>query len=152
METATGPAHAIGRDDQRDAGLGAGRHIHRVIADAEAGDHREPAIGVDALPPEACAQQDESVEIRQLLGLDGIGALEEDHLHAGRLAQRRQVEIRIDRRAVGLAEIAGKGDAEGPAHFRAAFLAAAGFRRELPLRSAVMASARALCRTQTSPE
>jgi hypothetical protein len=82
---------------------------------------------VDALPPEARAQEDESVEIRQLLGLDGIGALEELHLHAARLAQRRQIEIGIDRGAVGLAEIAGKGDAEGPAHFRAAFFAAAGF-------------------------
>ena len=51
---------------KRDAGLGAGLHIDRIIADAEAGDDAEPAALRDALPPEAMGQQDQRVEILQL--------------------------------------------------------------------------------------
>ena len=39
------PAHAVGRDAQGDAGLGAGRDVDAVVADAEAGHDREPAVG-----------------------------------------------------------------------------------------------------------
>ncbi len=61
-------AHAVRRDDQRDARLGAGVDIDRVVADAEAGDDREPSALRHALRGEAMGEQDQRVEVLELLG------------------------------------------------------------------------------------
>ena len=46
----------------------------------------------------------------------GFAEVDEFHLDAGRRAKRREVEIGIGRRAVGLLEVAGQGDAEFVSH------------------------------------
>jgi putative transposase len=94
-------------------------------------------------------------EISKLVGLHRIARLEIGELDIGRALQRLEIEVRIDWRPVGLAEIAGQGDAKRRAHcllpvFLLAFLdfsAAAQPSRNLPI-----ASLRASCSTQTSPE
>ena len=55
---------------------------------------------------------------RELLAPDRVRRFEEDHLDPGRRAQRLEVEIRVGRRAVGLAEVAREGNAERCRHFR----------------------------------
>ena len=62
---------------------------------------------------EAVGEQDQRVEILELLGADGIGGSRNAISTPGALLQRREIEIGIGRRAVGLAEIAGQSDAEG---------------------------------------
>lgn len=170
-------AHAVGRDGERDSGLRAGLGVDIVVADAEARDEAEAPVGMDALGREARHQQDERVDIRHLRRRDRAGPFQEQRLDAGRRAQRRQIEVREGRRAVGLPEIAREGHAEGsgadggahgpgPYRFFLARLTGAGaagaaairVRRAAPARpsqasrSLPSASASALCSTQTSPE
>lgn len=141
------PADAVGGDDEGDAGLGAGLHVHRVVADSEARHHGEAPVGMNALLGEAMGKQDEGVEIGQLVGAQRIDGIEIGHLHARRLLQGREVEIREDGRAIGFPEIAREGDAKWRAHhFFPIFLGGQ------PWRSLPMASASALCSTHTSPE
>ncbi len=80
-------------------------------------------------------QQNERVEILHLIGANGVRRFEELHLDAVRFHERRQVEVRINGRAVRLAKIAGQRDAERRAHFLH------------PARNALTASASALCST-----
>ena len=110
------PAHAVRRDDERDPRLRAGLDVDRVVADAEAGDDGEPAVGMDAVLREAVREKDQRVEIRKLVGLHRIARLEIGKLDIRRLTQRLEVEVGIDGRSVGLAEIAGQSDAKRRAH------------------------------------
>ena len=141
------PADAIRRDDEGDAGLGASLDIHGVVADAEAGHHGEPSIGMDALLREAMREEDQGVEIGELVRPDRVRGLEISEFHISRAAQRLEVEIGKDGGAVGFAEIARESDAIGRAHdFFPPRLVAQ------PARNLLIASARASCSTQTSPE
>ena len=90
-------------------------------------------------------QQDERVEIFNLFGADFLRRFEKRHLDTRRLAQRRKIEVGIDRRAVGLAEVARKRHAEDLGH-------AYTFLAVQTSRSRVIAAASASCSTQTSPE
>ena len=129
--------------------------VDRIVPDAKARDDREPAVRMDALLREAVRKKDQRIEISKLVGLHRIARLEIGELDIGRASQRLEIEVRIDWRPVGLAEIAGQGDAKRRAHcllpaFLRAFLdfsAAAQPSRNLPI-----ASLRASCSTQTSPE
>jgi hypothetical protein len=56
-----GPAHPVGRDDERNGVVGAGVHIDAVVADAEAGDEAERVAGRDRGGGEAGHQQDQPV-------------------------------------------------------------------------------------------
>src|SRR5262245_56161370 len=98
---------------------------------------------MDALGAEARDEQDEGVEIGDLVGADRVGCVEIGDLDIGRIAQRLDVEIREGRRPVRFLEIARERDAIGGGHGYFAFA---------PARSALKASASALCKTQTSPE
>ena len=106
---------------------------------------------MDAVLREAVREKDQRVEIRKLVGLHRIARLEIGELDIGRDAQRLEVEVRIDGRPVGLAEVAGHGDAKWRAHRLLPaffdFSAAAQPSRNLPI-----ASFSASCSTQTSPE
>ena len=109
-------AHAVGRDAQRDAGLGAGRDVDAVVADAEAGDDGEPAVRRHARLAELRHQQDQRVAAREPLGRHhAVDRVDEDHLDLGIGRQRREVEAGIGRAAVRLAEVAAERHAE-PAH------------------------------------
>ena len=77
-----GPAHAVGRDDQGDAGLRAGLDVDGVVADAEAGDDGEAAALRDARRVEAMGEQDQRVEILELFGAQRVVRFEERHLDA----------------------------------------------------------------------
>ena len=145
------PAHAIRSDDERDARPRAGVHIDRVVADAEAGDDGEATVRVDALFREAVREKNQRVEIRELVGFQRIARLKIGKLDIRRLTQRFEVEVGIDRRSVGLAEIAGQGDAKRRAHrLLPVFF---GFSAATqPSRNLSIASLSASCSTQTSPE
>ena len=110
------PAHAVGRDAEGDAGLGAGRDVDAVVADAEAGDDGEPAVGRHALLREPRHQQDQRVAAgepgRRHDAVDGVDV---DHLDVGVRGQRREVEAGVGRAAVGLPEVAAQRHPE-PAH------------------------------------
>ena len=106
---------------------------------------------MDAVFGEAVRKKDQRVEIRQLVGLHRIARLEVGEFDIGRAAQRLEVEVRIDGRPVGLAEIARQGDSKRRAHRLLPaffdFSAAA-----QPSRNLSTASFSASCSTQTSPE
>ena len=140
-------ADAVGRDDEGDAGLGARLDVDGVVADTEARDDRKPAVRMDAGALEPRGEKDQGIKFRHLVDADRIARLEEFHLDAGCALQRGEVEIGIDGRAVRLAEVARKRDAKRGGHFL--LLAFLGLQ---PARSRSIASASALCRTQTSPE
>ena len=144
IETATGRRTPSGVMTSGDAGLGAGRHVDIVVADAEARHHGEASVGMDALAREARHQQDQRVEVGDLVGAHRIGGIDVGDLDARRLAQRLHVEIREGRRAVRLLEIARQRDAELVGHGCHRFLQ--------PARSSATASVSAFCSTQTSPE
>ena len=100
------PPDPVRGDDEGDPGPGAGLDVDGVVADAEAGHHREAAALRHALGREAVGEQDQRVEVLELLGAERARGLEERHLDAGRAAQRLEVEVGIGRRAVRLAEVA----------------------------------------------
>ena len=56
---------------------------------------------MDAVGGEAGGQQDQRIDIGELLGAQAVGGLEIEELDAGRLDQRRQIEIGKERRTVG---------------------------------------------------
>ena len=145
------PADAVRRDGKRDPRARAGLHVDRVVADAEAGDDSEPSVRVDAVLREAMRQKNQRVEILELVGLHRIARLEIGELDIRRLAQRLEVEVGIDGRSIGLAEVAGQGDAKRRAHrLLPAFF---GFSAATqPSRNLSIASLSASCSTQTSPE
>ena len=105
---------------------------------------------MDAVLGEAVREKDQRVEIRKLIGLHGIARLKEGKLDIGRAAQRLEIEVGIDGRPVGLAEIAGQGDAKRRGH---RLPPAFGFSTAAqPSRNLSIASLSASCSTQTSPE
>src|SRR5260370_37794634 len=98
---------------------------------------------MDAGALEARGEEDEGIEFCHLVGADRIRGLEEFHLDARCALQRSEVEVRIDGRAVRLAEVARKGDAKWGGHFL--LLAFLGLQ---PARSFSIASASALWATR----
>ena len=148
IETATGRRTPSGVMTRAMPALRAGLDVDGVVADAEARDDGEPAIGVDALRAKRCASRISASKSGELLGPHRIRRLEIGDLDAGRAAQRLEVEIGIDRRAIGLAEIAGEGDAKRRGHALSPCSSSA----RSPRASLPIASASASCSTQTSPE
>ena len=151
IETATGLRTPSGAMASAIPALRAGLHVDRVVADAEPRDDSEPSVRVDAVLGETVAEENQRIEIPDLPGLDWVARFEICELDIRRPAQRLEVEIGIDRRAVGLAEIAGEGDPKGRAHrLRPAVL---GFPAAAqPSRNLSIAPLSASCSTQTSPE
>ena len=106
-------AHAVRRDDQRDAGIRAGIDVDRVVADAETGDQRR-AVRFSA----RCRRRNDGRAGsarrnpragRRVSGLrDSRNAISTSRARA----QRLEIEIGIGRRPVGLPEITGERDPE----------------------------------------
>jgi hypothetical protein len=151
IETATGPAHAVRRDDKCDPRLCAGFQIDRIVADAKTGDDSKPSVRMDAVFREALREKYQRIEILKLFGVHRIARLKIGELDIRRLAQRLEVEIGIDLRPVGFTKIAGKGDTKRRAHrLLPGFF---GFSAATqPSRNWSIASLSASCNTQTSPE
>ena len=111
--------------------------VDGVVADAEPRDDGEPAIGRNAALVEARAEQDEGVEALEVGGAhDAVDRMHVGDLAAGR-GERREVDHRIGRRAVGFEEIAAERDAElrhgsGPRLLRSAGRPGAGADRVEP--------------------
>ena len=109
-------AHPIGRDRHRDPRAGASVEVDRVVSDAEARDDREPRTRGNALCGETMREQYERVEILELVAAQRIGGFEKGDLDVLRRAQRPKIEIRVSRRAVSLAKVAGQSDAKHLGH------------------------------------
>ena len=76
IDTATGRRTPSGVMTSGIPASGQGIDVDIVIADAEAGDHGEAAVGMDAVGGEARGQQDQCVEIGELVGTQAVGRLE----------------------------------------------------------------------------
>ena len=70
------PAHAIGRDHERDTGPRASLDIDRIVADAEPRHDGEPAAFRHAARVEAVGQEDQGIDLLELVGPEGIGVVQ----------------------------------------------------------------------------
>ena len=110
------PANAVGRDHQRDAGRSAGWHVDAVVADAEAGDDGELAVGRHAGGGELGHEQDQCVAARQPLGRhDAVDRVDIDQLDVRVPGERREVEAGVGGASVSLPEVAAQRHLE-PGH------------------------------------
>ena len=97
--------HPVRRDHHRHGVGAARRQIHVVVADAESRHHRQTTVRGQALGSDTRREEDEGVDIGKLRGGDFRFRLQEEQVDVGVVLQRREVELREARAAVGLAKV-----------------------------------------------